>query len=62
MRKNAILNFLYTLGLCVSAVLGFQYGIEQKQYGYLIAAVILIPIFIVLKIRILKEVKNTLKP
>jgi hypothetical protein len=58
MWKKAIPNVLYNVGIFVCLIVGYQYGIEQKQYGYLIVAAILIPIFIVLKIRILKEIRS----
>ena len=62
MAKKLLLNTLYTLGIVVSIIVGFEYGIQQKQYGILLGAVLIIAIFIVLKIRILKEIKNTQKP
>ena len=47
--------------MAISAIVGYQYGIVQKQYGYLAGAIVLVVIFTILKIRILKEVNNTLK-
>ncbi|HZY40072.1 MAG TPA: DUF6358 family protein [Mucilaginibacter sp.] len=61
MRKNFLLNIFYTIGIAVFAIIGYQYGVEQKQYGFLAAAIVLVVIFIVLKIRLLKEVNKTLK-
>lgn len=62
MGKKLIPNVLYTVAIFLCVIAGYQYGIVQKQYGYLIAAIVLIPIFIILKIRILKDIRNTQKP
>jgi hypothetical protein len=61
MWKKAIPNVLYSVGIFVCIIIGYEYGIGQKQYGILFGAVVLIAIFIFLKIKILKEIKNTLK-
>jgi small basic protein len=61
MRKNFIFNILLTIGMAVSAILGYQYGIVQKQYIYLAVGIVLFVIFTVLKIRLLKQVNQTLK-
>ena len=61
MRKNFLLNILYTIGIAVSAIVGYQYGVEQKQYGFLAGAIVLVVIFIVLKVKLLKDVNKTLK-
>ena len=61
MRKNFLLNILYTIGIAVAAIVGYQYGVEQKQYVFLAGAIILVVIFIVLKVKLLKEVNKTLK-
>jgi hypothetical protein len=61
MRKNFFLNLLLTLAMAISAIVGYQYGVVQKQYIYLAVAIVLVVIFIILKIRILKEVNKTLK-
>ncbi len=61
MWKKAIPNTLYTVGIIVCLITGYQYGIVQGQYGYLFGALVLIAIFVYLKIKILKEIKNTLK-
>ena len=62
MGKKLLLNTLYTLGIVVCIISGYEYGVQQKQYGILLGAALIIAIFIVLKIRILKEIKNTQKP
>ncbi len=62
MGKKLLLNTLYTLGIFVSGFIGYQYGIVPQQYIYVVAAAVFIVIFIVLKVRILKEVRSTQKP
>ncbi len=61
MGKKLFLNVLYNIGIFVCLITGYQYGIVQKQYGYLLGAVLIIAIFIMLKIKLLKEVKNAQK-
>ena len=62
MGKKLLLNVLYTVGIFVCLVVGYQYGIVQKQYGILAGAVVIIAIFVALKIRLLKEIKSAQKP
>lgn len=62
MGKKLFINTLYTIGMILSGIVGYQYGIVQKEYGYIVAAVLIIAIFIVLKIRLLKEIKRAQKP
>ena len=62
MWKKVLPNVLYNIGIFICLITGYQYGIVQKQYGYLFGAAILIAIFVVLKIRILKDIKKTQKP
>jgi len=61
MWKKAIPNTLYTVAIVVCLVWGYQYGIEGHNYVFLAGAVLLIGIFVYLKIKILKDIKNTLK-
>jgi Family of unknown function (DUF6358) len=61
MGKKLFLNVLYNIGIFLCLITGYQYGIVQKQYGYLLGAVLIIAIFIVLKIRLLREVKKAQK-
>jgi hypothetical protein len=58
MGKKLFLNVLYNICIFVCLVTGYQYGIAQKQYGYLLGAALIIAIFILLKIKLLKEVKK----
>lgn len=64
MGKKMLINVLYSIVIFASIIIGYKYGVDQKspQYGYIIGAVIIIVIFIVLKIRLLKEIKATQKP
>jgi len=61
MAKNMFLNVLYNIVIFICLITGYQYGIEQKQYWYILGAVIIIAIFITLKIRLLKQVKSAQK-
>jgi hypothetical protein len=61
MWKKALPNTLYTVGIFLCLITGYQYGIEKGNYIYLAGAIVLLVIFIILKIRVLKEIKNTLK-
>jgi len=61
MWKKALPNTLYTVAIVVCVVYGYQYGIQGGNYIFLAGAIIFIAIFIVLKIKILTEIKNTLK-
>ncbi|HEY4325959.1 MAG TPA: DUF6358 family protein [Mucilaginibacter sp.] len=62
MWKKVLPNVLYNIGIFLCLILGYQYGIEQKQYGFLFGAILLLAIFIVLKIRLYKEIKKAQKP
>jgi len=61
MWKKALPNVLYNVGIFVCLITGYQYGIEGKNYGFLAIAVLLLAIFIVLKIRVFKEIRNSFK-
>jgi len=61
MWKKALPNTLYTVGIVVCLIWGYQYGFEKGNYVFMVGAVLLIAIFIYLKIKILKDIKNTLK-
>jgi len=61
MWKKVIPNVLYNIGIFLCLIFGYQYCIEQKHYLFLIPAALIIAIFIYLKIRILKEVRNPQK-
>ncbi len=62
MWKKAVPNTLYTLGIVVCLVFGYQDGFEKGNYIIVFGAIMMIAIFIMLKIKILKEIKNMQKP
>ena len=64
MGKKMLINVFYSIVIFGSIVIGYKYGIDQKtpQYGYIVGAAIIIAIFIVLKIRLLQEIKSAQKP
>ena len=61
MWKKLIPNVLYNIGIFVCAITGYEYGIKKGNYIYVAGAVLLIVIFIYLKIKILKEIRDTQK-
>jgi len=61
MWKKAIPNVIYNVGIFVCLVLGYQLGIEAGNYWFVALAVVLLVIFIILKIKVFKEIRNTLK-
>ncbi|HEY2581451.1 MAG TPA: DUF6358 family protein [Mucilaginibacter sp.] len=62
MWKKVLPNVLYNIGIFLCLIFGYKYGIEQKQYGFLFGTILLLAIFIVLKIRLYKEIKKAQKP
>ncbi|WP_345106428.1 DUF6358 family protein [Mucilaginibacter panaciglaebae] len=60
MKKNIFLNTLYTLCIFVCLILAWT-GIKDKHYEYVAAGVFGLAIFGVLKVRLIKEVRKTLK-
>ena len=62
MWKKVVPNTLYNVGIFVCLIAGYQYGVVQKQYGYIISAVLIIAILVYLKIRILRDIRNAQKP
>lgn len=61
MKKKIFLSTLYNLCIFGCLILGWT-GISDKHYEYVIAAVFGLVIFVALKIKLLKDVRNTLKP
>jgi hypothetical protein len=61
MWKKGLLNVLYNICIFLCFIAAYQYGIVQHQYAYIFGAVVFIVIFIILKIRLLKEIKNAQK-
>jgi len=61
MAAKMFLNVLYTLGIFLCIIGGYNYGIADAHYIYLLPAAAIIVILVVLKVRLLKEVKNAQK-
>jgi hypothetical protein len=61
MWKKVLPNVLYNIGLFLCLVFGYDF-IIKKQYVFLLGAVLFIAIFIVLKIRLYKDIKGAQKP
>jgi len=55
------LNVLYNICIFLCFIGAYQYGIVQKQYVYIFGAAVFIVMFIILKVRLIKEIKNTQK-
>ncbi|HEY8929684.1 MAG TPA: DUF6358 family protein [Mucilaginibacter sp.] len=61
MGKKLFLNVLYNIGIFLCLIIGYQYGIEQKQYIYLLPVAAIIAILVVLKVKLLKQVREAQK-
>ncbi|OOQ57623.1 DUF6358 family protein [Mucilaginibacter pedocola] len=57
MGKKLALNVVYNLGIIIAVAIGW-WGIQHTQYAYVLGAVFIIAIFISLKIKLMKEVKE----
>jgi hypothetical protein len=62
MAIKLFLNTFYTVGIILCLIAGYQYGIVQHHYAYIVSAALIIAIFVYLKVRILKEIRKTQKP
>ncbi|HJP63747.1 MAG TPA: DUF6358 family protein [Mucilaginibacter sp.] len=60
MAKKLALNVLYNIGIFICLVLIYT-GFEKKHYEYIAGAVFIGAVLVVLKIRLLKEVRNMQK-
>jgi len=60
MWKKAALNLLCNLGL-FACLLGVYWGFEYKNYEFVLAGAFGAAVFVVLKIRLIKEIKNLTK-
>lgn len=60
MKKKIFLNTLYSLCIFVCLIVAWT-GITNKHYEYVAAGAFGLAIFGVLKVRLLKEVRKTLK-
>ncbi|WP_299500652.1 DUF6358 family protein [Mucilaginibacter sp.] len=61
MGKKIALSTFYNLCIILCLVLAWT-GITNKRYDFILAAVFAGAIFVVLKLKLLKEIRNTLKP
>ena len=61
MWKKAIPNTIYNLGIFLSLILGYELGVEKGNYGYIALFLVLLVIFIYLKIKVYKEIRDSLK-
>ena len=57
MGKKIALNVIYNLAL-VFCIIMIWTGISQSRYEYILGAVFIGAVFVILKIRLLKEVRN----
>jgi hypothetical protein len=60
MGKKLALNVLYTIGIFVCIAIGY-WGFQHHRYEYIVAAVFIGILFIVLKVKLLKDLRNTRK-
>ena len=61
MWKKVLPNTLYNIGIILCLIFGYEYGIVQKQYFFLFGAVVILATFIVLKVKIYKELNGISK-
>lgn len=61
MAAKMFLNVLYNIGIFLCLIAGYNYGIADAHYIYLLPAAAIIAILVVLKVRLLKEVKKAQK-
>ncbi|HWZ35450.1 MAG TPA: DUF6358 family protein [Mucilaginibacter sp.] len=61
MKKKIFLNSLYTLCIFGCLILAWT-GFNDKRYEFVAAGAFGLVIFVILKARLLKEVRKTLKP
>jgi hypothetical protein len=61
MGKKIALSTFYNLCIILCLLMGYM-GFTGKRYDFILAAVFGGTIFIILKIKLLKEIRNTLKP
>lgn len=60
MGKKVFLNVVYNLAIFVSVYIGY-WGFVQKQYAYVLGAAFIAVMFVVLKVRLIKEVRGMQK-
>jgi multisubunit Na+/H+ antiporter MnhG subunit len=57
MGKKMLLNTVYTVGIVVCIAI-LIWGVQNSRYEFVMAAALLAAVFIVLKIKLLKEVRG----
>ena len=58
MAKKILINVLYNIGIFLS-LLTIYWAFSNKRYEFILAGAFVAAIFIVLKIKLIKEIKNT---
>ncbi|MFD2872988.1 DUF6358 family protein [Mucilaginibacter ximonensis] len=61
MKKKIFLNSFFTLCLFACLILAWT-GFNNKNYGFLAAGIVGAILFGVLKARLIKDVRNTMRP
>jgi hypothetical protein len=57
MGKKMLLNTVYTVGIVVCLAI-LIWGVQNKRYEFVMAAALVAAVFVVLKIKLLKEVRG----
>ena len=60
MGKKLALNVVYNIGIFICLILIFE-GFQNKHYEYIAGAVFIGAVLVILKIRLLKDVRNMQK-
>lgn len=60
MGKKLFLNVLYTIGIFLCLLVAYK-GFTDKQYAYIVGGLFCAALLVVLKIRLLKEVRDMQK-
>jgi Family of unknown function (DUF6358) len=61
MFKKAMLNLMYNLGIFGSIVVGYL-ALERKSFWLIFPAIFALVFFVMQKIKLLKQIKNSQKP
>jgi hypothetical protein len=61
MFKKAMLNLMYNLGIFGSIVVGYL-ACDRKSYWLIFPAIFALVFFVMQKIKLMKQIKNTQKP
>ena len=60
MGKKILLNTVYNIGIFIALMTAY-WGITKARYEYVAVGVFIAAIFVVLKIKIIKQVRSTIK-